>query len=143
MLTTQSGTTRKQGLNTKMPTAGTAGSPKVACIGLLMSSQRKTADFRIGGDGVIVVPTVTENGMGRVTGSFSAIRKLSTKAGRNNSARRGSVKAEMANQDKKLLSIKAVSNILNLVSAYETIKSKKGNMTPGMDGTTLDGINLK
>lgn len=143
MLTTQSGTTRKQGLNTKMPTAGTAGSPKVACIGLLMSSQRKTADFWIGGDGVIVVPTVTENGRGRVTGSFSAIRKLSTKAGRNNSARRGSVKAEMANQDKKLLSIKAVSNILNLVSAYETIKSKKGNMTPGMDGTTLDGINLK
>jgi len=53
------------------------------------------------------------------------------------------VKVEIAKQDTNLLTIKAVYNILNLISAYETIKSRKGNMTPGVDETTLDGIDLK
>lgn len=140
MLTTQSGLTSKQELNTLMPITGTTGSPKGASEGLLMSFQRKTANNS--GDGVTIVPNGTESGLGRVTGLFSTMRKLSTKAGRINSTRRGSGGAEVVIQNSEFISIKAVSNIHNLVSAYETIKSKPGNMTPGTDKETLDGINL-
>lgn len=138
LLTTQSGIHRlfnnilticKQGPNS-IPKTGTAGSPKGAFTRGLH------------GDGVIVVPTTLSSSMGRVTGSFLTMRKLSTKAGRNFSTSRGSVKVEVVKQDKDLLNIKAVCNINNLVSSYETIKSKKGNMSPGVNGMTLDGISL-
>lgn len=39
------------------------------------------------------------------------------------------------------INIKEISNIKNLVAAYETIKSNPGNMTPGLDTITLEGIN--
>jgi len=113
-----------------MPITGTAGSPKGAFTKGLH------------GDGVIVVPTTLTSSMGRVTGPFLTMRKLHTKAGRSISTSRGSVKVEVVKQDKDLLNIKAVCNINNLVSSYETIKSKKGNMSPGVNGTTLDGISL-
>lgn len=35
---------------------------------------------------------------------------------------------------------KKLSETTSLVAAYERIKSKPGSMTPGVDGTTLDGI---
>lgn len=38
--------------------------------------------------------------------------------------------------------IKKISNIKNLISAYELIKSKPGNMTRGTSHETLDGISL-
>jgi len=38
--------------------------------------------------------------------------------------------------------MKAISNIKNLTLAYESIKSNPGNMTPGLEPTTLDGLNL-
>lgn len=38
------------------------------------------------------------------------------------------------------MNIKSISNLKNLITAYENIKSNPGNMTPGMDSTTLDGI---
>lgn len=40
------------------------------------------------------------------------------------------------------VNIKAISNIKNLVTAYELIKSNPGNMTEGVDNTTLDGISM-
>lgn len=33
-----------------------------------------------------------------------------------------------------------ISDIHILIAAYSNIKSKPGNMTPGIDGDTLDGI---
>jgi group II intron reverse transcriptase/maturase len=41
------------------------------------------------------------------------------------------------------LNIKSISNLKNVVTAYELIKSKPGNMTKGVDNITLDGINSK
>lgn len=37
----------------------------------------------------------------------------------------------------------SISKLENLVEAYESIKSKPGNMTEGSDKTTLDGISIK
>lgn len=37
----------------------------------------------------------------------------------------------------------SISNLKNLVIAYESIKSKKGNMTKGSDSTTLDGFSIE
>lgn len=64
------------------------------------------------------------------------VRTLSTKAGSN--AIRGS-------EDNNTLvltdiNIKAISNLKNLISAYELIKSNPGNMTKGVKNETLDGI---
>jgi len=39
--------------------------------------------------------------------------------------------------------IKIISSIETLITAYEIIKSKPGNMTPGADKLTLDSISLK
>jgi len=41
------------------------------------------------------------------------------------------------------INIKRITNLKNLVLAYETIKSKPGNMSPGVDNITLDGVDLK
>lgn len=38
---------------------------------------------------------------------------------------------------------KCVSSIDTLVTAYDNIKSKPGNMTPGLDQMTLDGVSMK
>jgi len=67
------------------------------------------------------------------------VRTLSSKAGSD--AIRGS-------EDKNTLksttiNIKAISNLKNLVTAYELIKRNPGNMTKGADDITLDGIDLK
>lgn len=63
----------------------------------------------------------------------------STKAGSN--LTRGSVQDDLiVPMD---ISIKSIANMQNLVTAYEFIKSKPGNMTPGTDNSTLDGISLK
>jgi len=40
------------------------------------------------------------------------------------------------------VNIKAISNLKNLVAAYELIKSNPGNMTKGVNELTLDGIDL-
>lgn len=64
------------------------------------------------------------------------MRTLSSKAGSD--AIRGS-------EDERTLkstevNIKVISNLKNLVAAYELIKSNPGNMTKGADNVTLDGI---
>lgn len=38
---------------------------------------------------------------------------------------------------------KCVSSVDTLVTAYDNIKSKPGNMTPGVDQMTLDGVSMK
>lgn len=38
------------------------------------------------------------------------------------------------------ISSKALNNLELYKNAYETLKSKPGNMTPGTDGQTIDGI---
>lgn len=45
----------------------------------------------------------------------------------------------MQDHPKTEINIKNISNLKNLVTAYELIKSNQGNMTPGPDGETLDG----
>lgn len=74
-----------------------------------------------------------------MTGVSTDIRRSFSTADCLNTVKRGSGKEEISN---KVLNIKAVSNLKNLVVAYELIKSKPGNMTPGLDPSTLDGINL-
>lgn len=66
------------------------------------------------------------------------MRTLSSKAGSN--AIRGS--EDNNTLDSSEVNIKAISNIKNLVAAYELIKSNPGNMTKGADEVTLDGIDL-
>lgn len=67
------------------------------------------------------------------------MRTLTSKAGSN--AIRGS---DLNNTLESVeVNIKAISNLKNLVTAYELIKSKPGNMTKGVDDVTLDGIDLK
>lgn len=39
--------------------------------------------------------------------------------------------------------LKKIANLKNLVLAYETIKSNPGNMSPGVDEISLDGLDLK
>lgn len=41
------------------------------------------------------------------------------------------------------INIKTISNLKNLISAYELIKSNPGNMTTGNDNITLDGIDIE
>lgn len=67
------------------------------------------------------------------------MRTLSSKAGSN--VIRGSEDKNAL--DSNEVNIKAISNLKNLVAAYELIKSNPGNMTKGVDEVTLDGIDLK
>lgn len=67
------------------------------------------------------------------------MRTLTSKAGRD--VIRGSeVKNTLESTE---INIKAISNLKNLVAAYELIKSNPGNMTKGANEITLDGINLE
>lgn len=70
------------------------------------------------------------------------MRRFTTKAGQNNLARRGSVAKEVPGKNEVKMTIKSIANLENLVVAYELIKSKPGNMTPGVDSKTLDGLDL-
>lgn len=95
-----------------------------------------------GGDGVIIVRK-----FGRVTASNLQVRTFNSKAGcMMNAARRGSeleISPNLDNNNQKI-NIKQISNIKNLVTAYELIKSKPGNMTPGNEkNVNLDGMDLK
>jgi len=46
--------------------------------------------------------------------------------------------------DNKITNIlKQVGSLINLLAAYDTIKSKPGNITPGVDNKTLDGMRIE
>jgi nicotine oxidoreductase len=66
------------------------------------------------------------------------VRTLSSKAGSN--ATRGSEDENTLKSNE--VNIKVISNLKNLVTAYELIKSNPGNMTKAADNVTLDGIDL-
>lgn len=65
------------------------------------------------------------------------MRTLRSKAG-SNVTRGSDVKNTFESID---INIKAISNLKNLVAAYELIKSNPGNMTKGINNETLDGMN--
>lgn len=92
------------------------------------------------GDGA---PIVQSNGRGAVMNLL--VRTYMSKAGSD--ARRGSdietLQAQVTKSPDSPINIKSISNLKNLVLAYETIKSKPGNMTPGLDPETLDGISMR
>ncbi len=90
----------------------------------------------MGGDGVVVVEY---SNIQRTTVLDLQVRTLSSKAGSD--ATRGSEDNKTLESTK--INIKAISNLKNLISAYELIKSNPGNMTEGMDEITLDGITEK
>lgn len=90
----------------------------------------------MGGDGVVVVGH-SKNVL-RTTVSNLQVRTLSSKAGSN--AIRGSDDKNTLGSNE--VNMKAISNLKNLVAAYELIKSNPGNMTKGADEVTLDGIDL-
>ena len=68
------------------------------------------------------------------------IRTLSSKAGQPTI--RGS-DDNIVSAEPKDINIKAIANLKNLVIAYESIKSKLGNMTEGTSPETLDGLSLE
>ena len=92
------------------------------------------------GDGAPVVRAI---GRGAVINLI--VRTYGLKAGRD--AERGSnpetLQYQTTKMSNKSINIKAISNTVNLVLAYESLKSKPGNMTPGIDSETLDGIDLR
>lgn len=68
------------------------------------------------------------------------MRTLTSKAGPERAIRGSDDMNSLRSTD---INIKTISNIKNLVSAYELIKSKPGNLTHGVDKTTLDGLTMK
>lgn len=106
----------------------------------------KPTGLILSGDGVVVVRAY----LGRATVSNLNVKTISSKAGLNEQTMRGSVIVRSHNKNDNLVNIKRVSNMHNIVTAYELIKSKPGNMTPGVnisthkvDNITLDGMNLE
>lgn len=86
------------------------------------------------GDGTAIVQS-----FGRAVAMNLHARTFTSKAG-GNSTTRGSEAKKLHNQLETSVNIKAISNLKNLTAAYELIKSNPGNMTPGIEPTTLDGI---
>jgi group II intron reverse transcriptase/maturase len=75
----------------------------------------------------------------------SGIRRFSSNPGITSGTRLREL-MELNKNDTKYINdklIHIVSDVEVLILAYETIKSKPGNMTPGVDSTTLDKIDLK
>jgi len=68
------------------------------------------------------------------------VKTFASKAGSNRATRGSDPKNTPKSSD---INIKAISNMKNLVAAYELIKSNPGNMTHGVDKITLDGLDLK
>ena len=91
----------------------------------------------INGDGVVIVRSI----LGRTTVTKNMARTLVSKAGQSLTIRGSDTNIEPTRIYEKI-DIKAISNMKNLVSAYELIKSKPGNMTKGSNEETLDGLNL-
>ena len=88
------------------------------------------------GDGVVIVRHV-----GRTAATNLTVRNSNSKAG-GEPARRGSELSIPQSHSTLSINMKSVSNIKNLVAAYESIKSNPGKMTPALEPTTLDGLEL-
>lgn len=68
------------------------------------------------------------------------MRTLTTKADPQRVIRGSDVEKSYNSNE---INIKVISNLKNLIAAYELIKSNPGNMTPGVTEITLDGLNLE
>jgi len=88
---------------------------------------------RRSGDGAVVVQ------LGRTAALGLFVRAFASKAGGEPTLRGSDTKIL---HTKESVNIKDISNLKNLVTAYEFIKSNPGNMTPGVTPVTLDGISL-
>jgi len=144
-----------QGREYNAPDSGTSGLPKgtASVPTYCAKSVRRpriggydhcaTITIANGGNGVVIVLVVSLTRLGSTTGLVFGMRRFATKAGQKNLARRGSVAKEVPEKITVELSIKAIANLKNLVVAYELIKSNPGNMTPGVDSKTLDGLDLE
>lgn len=95
---------------------------------------KRAGPFLQGGDGVVVVRLTN----GRTTG-FNSGANYSSKAGQGNLTKRGSEDETPALNNDRKISIKNIANLKNLVTAYELLKSKPGNMTHATK-VSLDGI---
>jgi len=131
-----------QGSKYSKPGHGTPGSPKGAQWApknYPRTTKVGPLSRRWGGDGAVVVLRTME---GRAAAQRLGLRQIATKADLSNQVRRGSVVMEDPQLKTENINIKKLTNLENLVLAYENIKSKPGNMTPGTDKETLDGISL-
>ena len=97
---------------------------------------QKRMDLIRGGDGVIVVRKTAL--FGRVTAPVVMKNNFSSKAG-GDTLRGSETKIKSPINS---IGIKNISNLKNLVAAYELIKSNPGNMTPGATLETLDGVTI-
>lgn len=103
---------------------------------MVPKNQQNKLGPRSGGDGVVIVGYNCN--IRRTTVLNLQMRTLTSKAGSN--AIRGS---DFNNTFESIdVNIKAISNLKNLVAAYELIKSNPGNMTKGVNDITLEGIDL-
>ena len=101
--------------------------------GITYQIRCKDLKSRKTGDGAAIVGEV------RRAAVFSlGVRGYSPKAGEI--ARRGSERKSAPHSTE--VNIKVISNIKNLITAYELIRSNPGNMSPGLDRDTLDGLTL-
>lgn len=92
------------------------------------------------GDGIVIVSGPAK-GPKRTVASNLLVRTSSSKAG-NEVAERGSDENTSLSELAEPINVKVISSRRNLITAYEFIKSKPGNMTPGTNKTTLDGVSL-
>jgi len=122
------------------PNQGTAGSPKGTLkVPNNLNLFQVRGSFNIkDGDGVVIVRNI----VGRTTVCNRGIRYFSYKAGLVKQMMRGSELKKIPEPKFQNVNIKKIANLKNLILAYETLKSKRGNMTSGIDNITLDGINL-
>ena len=88
------------------------------------------------GDGTVVVSNSK-----RAVAFNLLVRTSSSKAGKE-VAERGSDENTSLTELAEPINVKVISSRRNLITAYEFIKSKPGNMTPGTNKITLDGVSL-
>lgn len=99
-------------------------------IGNSGSSERGNS----GDDGVLVLPNIRT--------LFGKENRLVTNCIKLNAS--DLTKCNFIISDNKIINIlKTIADLENLKLAYYTIKSKPGNITPGLDGMTLDGISIE
>jgi group II intron reverse transcriptase/maturase len=90
------------------------------------------------GNGAVIVL-----GRGRTAVLNTGARHYSTKAGLKTYRGSGIDKAPgLENIREATPDMKSIASTTNLIAAYELIKSKPGNMTAGVDKSTMDGINM-
>src|SRR5438552_11637996 len=125
------------------PKIGTLGSPKgTLCVVPNNLIFYQGLGILSRGDGIIVVRNLVR----RMIAYKQSIRKYSFKADLSNQMKRGSELCYVPEPNFNEINIKKISNLKNLVLAYENIKSKPGSLTgisPNyVNNMTLDGMNL-